>query len=202
MYNNYTTPPTPQTHSPRIPNARRLTISFAHQQKKDGIQAFHHSLALFSRLRRLFPSRTLLSSAMASSLLSVGNPTACEPLAPFFFLLLFSAPMAWSNSRRPRTSVSRTTRVLTVAPSRRFLPSRRLEAIFSVKTHRRDPRARSSPVAGSRGGCQSGARRSRGGILVSLDLTTSMMPSSSKRWYEFLSVSLLTASKYERSPWW
>ena len=45
-----------------------------------------------------------------------------------------------------------------------------------------------SPVWGSRGAIHSGARRRRGGTLAFFDLIVYTMPSSSKRWYAFLSV--------------
>ena len=70
------------------------------------------------------------------------------------------------------------------------------------------PLASILPVSTSRCGVQSGANFSRGPpcrkplLLLGPALDTWMMPSSSKRWKAFLSVSLLTASKYDRSPWW
>lgn len=148
-----------------------------------------HKCALFSNLRLFLSSLTALRKLLSSSELSLGGAAA-----PFPFPFPSAGRTASSNSLLPSASVSPSTRVLTVAPSRRFLPSRRLDAVFSVKSHSR-PDATRAPVAGSRGGVHSGARRRRGGTFASLDLTTWMMPSSSKRWYEFFSVSLLTASK-------
>lgn len=119
---------------------------------------------------------------------------------------------AFWNRRLPTRSDKVRTRDDTVAPSRRFLlfsmsaliqnepkwlaahPSRRDCAISSVKSHNR-PRSKTLPDVGSRSGVQSGASRSAGPARDSLSLATRMMPSSSNRWYEFLSVSLLTASK-------
>lgn len=153
------------------------------KKQKHLTKSQNYKCALFSSFRLRLSSLTAFFRLLASSLLSLGG---APPLLSTF--------MASSNNLRPSASVWLTTRVLTVAPSRRFLPSRRLDAIFSMKSHSR-PEATSSPVVGFRWGLHSGARRRRGGILASLDLTTLTMPSSSKRWYEFFSVSLLTASK-------
>lgn len=104
-------------------------------------------------------------------------------LAAAVFGVAFPALMASSKSRVPTRSARASTRVLTVAPSRRFLPSRRLAAILSVKAHSL-PSGRSSPVAGSRGVRHSGSSWSRGWLALgsSLERTTRTMPSSWKRW--------------------
>lgn len=117
------------------------------------------------------------------------------------------------NSVRPTMSDIVRTRVETVAPSRRFLllpisiersrmtgkeietyPSRLDLAISSVNSHKR-PRSSTMPVEGSRSGVHSGASRIAGGVRDSLFFATRIMPSSTNCWYEFLRVSLLTASK-------
>lgn len=149
-----------------------------------------HNLARLSNVLLLFCSLTALPNSLASSPLNVAGATPPFP-SPFP-----SPAIASPNNFPPNSSANPTTRVLTVAPSRRFLPSRRLDAIFSVNSHSLLPAAGASrPVAASRAGRQSGARRRRGGMRGSRERTTWMMPSSSKRWYEFLRVSLLTASK-------
>lgn len=106
-----------------------------------------------------------------------------------------------ANRPFPMISVRRRTLVETVAPSLRFLPSLLESASFSVKSQSR-PSATMLSVSASRRGTQSGARRSLGPTFGSRLLPTRRMPSCWKRPYEFLRVSLLTASKYERSPWW
>jgi hypothetical protein len=106
-----------------------------------------------------------------------------------------------SNSVLPIISVSRKTLVETVAPSFLFFPSLRDCAIFSIKSHSL-PSATISPVSGFRRGVQSGESLVLGGIFEFLLFNTEMMPSSSKRVHAFFRVSLLTASKYDRSPWW
>lgn len=147
-----------------------------------------HNRARLSNLLLLLCSITALPNSLASSPLNVPGATVPFPLS--------SPPaIASPNNFPPNSSASPTTRVLTVAPSRLFLPSRRLDAIFSVNFHSLPSAGASRPVAASRAGRQSGARRRRGGTRGSRDRTTWMMPSSSKRWYEFLRVSLLTASK-------
>lgn len=150
-----------------------------------------HNLARLSNVLFLFCSLTALPNSLASSPLNVAGATPPFP-SPFP-----SPAIASPNNFPPNSSANPTTRVLTVAPSRRFLPSRRLDAIFSVNSHSLLPPAAgaSRPVAASRAGRQSGARRRRGGMRGSRERTTWMMPSSSNRWYEFLRVSLLTASK-------
>lgn len=117
-----------------------------------------YKCALPSNFRRFLSAFSCLFSSVASS----GDSFAGD-------CLLLSLAAACSNSWAPRVSVSRRTRVLTVAPSRLFLPSRRLAAIFSVKSHSR-PEASSAPVSGSRGAAHSDARRRRGGTLASFDL--------------------------------
>lgn len=109
----------------------------------------------------------------------------------------------WSGSNRPLPiiSVSRRTLVDTVAPSFRFFPSLRDCAIFSIKSHNL-PSGTISPVSGFRRGVHSGDSLVLGGIFEFLLFKTVMIPSSSKRVQAFFRVSLLTASKYERSPWW
>lgn len=105
-----------------------------------------------------------------------------------------SAAAASAKSWAPSVSASPSTRVLTVAPSLLFLPSRRLDAIFSMKSHSR-PEAMILPVFGSRGAIHSGATRKRGGTFAFFDLTVYTIPSSSKRWYEFLSVCIMYCSQ-------
>lgn len=144
-----------------------------------------YKCALASKVLFLVVSFTLFFSAAFSSPL--------KRLGTFPFPVLFSSSSS-SNSLLPSISVNLSTRLLTVAPSRRFLPSRRDLAIFSVKSQS-FPSARRTPVAGSREGRHVGPSWIRGGILESLDLTTWMSWSSWKRRYEFLRVSLLTASK-------
>ena len=122
----------------------------------------------------------------------------------FFGLLMASTAAspgaaALSNNCRPTLSASTSTLVLTVAPSRRFLPSLRELAIVSMKDQRL-PSGMIFPVAGSLSGVHPSASLIVEGIFLSLLLCSLTMPSSSKIWNAFLSVSLLTASKYERSP--
>jgi hypothetical protein len=146
-------------------------------------QRYYKCAALPSSLflRRISLSLKLFSSSLLSLTGVLNFFPASSPL------------IASSNRALPSRSVSPMTLVLTVAPSRLFFPSRLLEAIFSTKSHNL-PVARRLPFS-SLPGHHSGARRIRGGTRGSLDRTTWMMPSSSKRWYEFLRVSLLTDSK-------
>lgn len=109
--------------------------------------------------------------------------------------LCFSAA---SNSSCPQRPASSRTRVLTDALSLLFFPSRLLTAMVSMNVHSL-PLSRILLVAGSRCGRHSGAIWQ---TSPDLDFRTDRMPSSWKRWKAFLSVSLLTASKYEMSPWW
>lgn len=179
--------------SPRVvqftnPQPHLPLISVLHLSSSTPLPPPHtHNLARFSNVLLLFCSLTALPNSLASSPLNVAGATPFPSPSP---------AIASPNSFPPNSSASPTTLVLTVAPSRLFLPSRRLDAIFSVNSHSLLPAAGASrPVAASRAGRQSGARRRRGGMRVSRERTTWMMPSSSKRWYEFLRVSLLTASK-------
>ena len=125
----------------------------------------------------------------------------------FFGLLMASTTAspgvaaALSNNCRPTWSANTSTLVLTVAPSRRFLPSLRELAIVSMKDQRL-PSGTIIPVAGSLLGVHPSASLIVVWIFLSLLLRKMTMPSSSKIWNAFFSVSLLTASKYERSPWW
>ena len=122
----------------------------------------------------------------------------------FFGLLMASTvtspgAAALSNNCRPTLSAKTSTLVLTVAPSRRFLPSLRELAIVSMKDQRL-PSGTIFPVARSLLGVHPLASLIVEGIFLSLLLCKLTMPSSSKSWNAFFSVSLLTASKYERSP--
>ena len=111
-----------------------------------------------------------------------------------------SAVVSESNSVLPITSVNRKTLVETVAPSFLFFPSLRDWAIFSMKSHSL-PSGTINPVSGSRRGAQSGESLVLGGVFAVLLFSTVIIPSSSKRVHAFFKVSLLTASKYDRSPW-
>jgi hypothetical protein len=104
------------------------------------------------------------------------------------------SPVASAKSFCPTVSASLNTLVLTVAPSRLFFPSRRDNAIFSMKSHNL-PSAIMFPVAVWRSGVHSGASFIFGVAFNARLFTTRTIPSSSKRWYAFLRVSLLTASK-------
>ena len=111
----------------------------------------------------------------------------------------FVSAIVFMNRFCEIVSVCRKTLDETVAPSRLFFPSLRDCAIFSMKSHNL-PSGTMAPVCGLRCGIHSGANFARGRILVFRLLAISMIPSSSKRAHEFLSVSLLTASKYDKSP--
>ncbi len=160
---------------------RRMATKFERATSHNDTVIYSLALSLTVPLRRSsLPA--LLRLAASSAVSSTGAP----PLS--------WAAIASSKSFRPTASASVRTRVLTVAPSRRFLPSRLLEAILSTNSHSL-PDGTSCPVAGSRDGVHSGVSRSRAGTLVSLDLISMMMPSSLKRWNAFFNDSLLTASK-------
>lgn len=107
--------------------------------------------------------------------------------------------MAEPYNPLPIISVSRKTLEETVAPSFRFFPSLRDWAIFSMKSHNL-PSKTTTPVLGSRRGAQSGESLVLGGTLEFLLFRTVIIPSSSNRVHAFFRVSLLTASKYDRSP--
>lgn len=121
---------------------------------------------------------------------------------------------ALAYSSRPTWSASAKTRVLTVAPSRRFLlramsyflskrgkktatvtyPSLRDCAIVSANCHS-FPCGTIPSVCSSRPGVHSVTSFTMVGIFESRLLERTMMPSSSKSWNAFLRVSLFTASK-------
>ena len=131
---------------------------------------------------------------------------ACLRFCFFFNRILSSSDMCVSavvsmNRFWAIVSVCCKTLVETVAPSLLFFPSLRDCAIFSIKSHNL-PSGTMAPVFGLRWGVQSGANLARGRIFVFRLLAVIIIPSSSKRAHAFLSVSLLTASKYDRSPWW
>ena len=88
--------------------------------------------------------------------------------------------VAVTNNSRPSLSAKLKTLVDTVAPSRRFLPSRRDREIISVKSHS-FPAGTMSPVVSSRRGVHSGASFIRVGTRLSRLLDTTMIPSSSNR---------------------
>jgi hypothetical protein len=91
-----------------------------------------------------------------------------------------SAEAAAENRDWPNVSASVSTLVLTVAPSRLFLPSRLDCAIISVKSHNL-PRGAILPVKGSRCGVHAGASFIWGGEFDNLSFATTIIPSSSKR---------------------
>ncbi len=84
---------------------------------------------------------------------------------------------------------------------RKTYPSRLDNAMVSMKSHNL-PLGTIAPVSLSRSGVHSGASLMLACCLASLLLASMTILSSSKSWKAFLRVSLLTASKYERSPWW
>lgn len=140
----------------------------------------------------------------------------CISLRRLFFRELFSSVFpkvaALASSSRPILSASAKTRVLTVAPSRRFLlhdvsyyllliwemgetcPSLLECAIISAKCHSL-PCGMIPPPFLSRVGVQSVASLTVVGIFEPLILDKTIIPSSSNNWNAFLSVSLFTASK-------
>lgn len=152
-------------------------LKYSSDKKGGGAQLHNFALALDA----------LLFLGLFSS-----SSTPSPPTTSFSFSF-----NATSNNSCPHLPASSRTRVLTDALSLLFFPSRLLTAMVSINVHNL-PLSRILLVTGSRSGLHSGAILQTG---PDLDFRTERIPSSWKRWKEFLRVSLLTASKYEISPW-